>query len=315
MKMINSSFSTINTRLQTSWDSTSLSELKTCARKYYYSIVLGIEPRQRSFHLVFGILYHEALEAYDLDRANGASHDQATCAAIRCALRNSWDKSLGRPWNSGNQYKNRFTLIRTIVWYLEQFSEDIVETIILSNGRPAVELSFRFDFPYTFHTGEKASICGHLDRIGKVNGQPWILDRKTTQHEVDDHYFERYSPDNQMSTYAFSGKIVYNIPVEGVIVDAAQVLVNSSRFRRGFAHRTAAQLEEWSTDTLYWIAQADLYAKQGYWPMNDKSCFNYGGCPFRPICARSPEVRADWLADPTKYRQRIWDPLQIRGDV
>lgn len=312
---MNSSFSQINPHLQIAWDSTSLSSLKDCPRKYWYSIVFGVEPRQRSFHLTFGILYHQALEAYDLARANGSSHDTAVCIAIRRALRNSWDKALGRPWNSGNQYKNRFTLIRTIVWYLEQFSEDIVETIILANGRPAVELSFRFDFPYTFSTGEPASICGHLDRIGKVNGQPWILDRKTTQHEINDQYFERYSPDNQMSTYAFSGKIVYNIPVEGVIVDAAQVLVNSSRFRRGFAHRTPAQLEEWADDTTYWIAQADAFAKQNYWPMNDKSCFNYGGCPFRPICTRSPEVRLDWLKDPTKYTARMWDPLQVRGDV
>lgn len=312
---MNTSFSTTLPTLQIAWDSTSLSALKECPRKYFYSIVLGFEPRQRSFHLTFGILYHEALETYDLERTKGASHDEATRAAVRRALRSSWHPELKRPWNSGNQYKNRFTLIRTIVWYLDQFSSDIIETIILSNGRPAVELSFSFDFQYTFPNGEPSKLCGHIDRLGKIANGVWVLDRKTTQHAIDDNYFKRYSPDNQMSLYSFAGKIVYNVPTQGVIIDAAQILVNGSRFQRGFAHRTEEQLHEWAEDTTQYIARAYEYAAKNYWPMNDKSCFNYGGCPFREICSRSPEVREEFLNDPLHFQKRTWDPMRARGDV
>lgn len=311
---MNSSFSSHLPTLQFAWDSTSLSALKECPRKYYYSIVLGYQPKRRSFHLDFGIFYHEALEAYDRAKANGADHDSACVAAVRRALTSSWDPGLARPWISGDNYKNRYTLIRTIVWYLEQFADDPIETIILSNGTPAVELSFRYNFPHSFESvGEPAIFCGHLDRLGSIGGGLWVVDRKTTQHAIDDNYFARYTPDNQMSGYSVAGKIVYNIPVQGVIVDAAQVLVTFSRFRRGFANRTQSQLDEWVRDTQYYMEQAEIYATRNYWPQNDKSCFNYGGCPYREICARSPEVRERWLE--AGFTKRIWDPLVVRGDV
>lgn len=310
---MNSSFSTQSPTLQIAWDSTSLSALKECPRKYYYSIVMGYQPKQHSFHLTFGILYHEALEAYDRARAQGSDHDRAVCAAVYRALKNSWDHKLQRPWISFDPNKNRFTLIRTIVWYLEQFANDAISTVILANGVPAVELSFRYSFPYQFHTGESATLCGHLDRVGDIGGQYWIVDRKTTKHAIDDNYFTQYSPDNQMSAYSLAGRIVYNVPVQGVIIDAAQVMVTFSRFRRGFAPRTESQLNEWSRDTMFYIAMAEQYSRDNYWPMNDKSCYNYGDCPFRPICARSSEVREQFLK--INYTKRIWDPLQIRGDV
>jgi hypothetical protein len=311
---MNSSFSPHLPTLQFAWDSTSLSALKECPRKYYYSIVLGYQSKHRSFHLDFGIFYHEALEAYDRAKALGSDHEASCVAAVRRALVSSWNTDLNRPWISGDNYKNRFTLIRTIVWYLEQFRDDPIETIILAGGQPAVELSFRYNFPHHFSsTGEDAIYCGHLDRLGSIGGGLWVVDRKTTQHAIDDRYFQRYSPDNQMSAYAYAGKIVYNIPVQGVIVDAAQVLVTFSRFRRGFANRTDSQLAEWQRDAGYYIAQAELYATSNYWPQNDKSCFNYGGCPYREICARSPEVRERWLE--ANYVKRVWDPLVTRGDV
>lgn len=313
---MNTSFSAQLPTLQLAWDSTSLSALKECPRKYYYSIVLGYEPRQRSFHLTFGILYHEALEAYDHARATNKDHDTATGAAVLCALKNSWDFKLRRPWSSPDANKNRFTLIRTVIWYLDHFADDAIETVILANGKPAVELSFRHEGPIHFHSvKQNAIICGHMDRLGSIGGQVWVVDRKTTKHAIDENYFKQYTPDNQMSAYSVAGKVVFNVPVQGVIIDAAQVMVTFSRYRRGFAHRTAAMLDEWIRDTATYLAQAEEYAEENYWPQNDKSCFNYGGCPFRPICARSPEVRQAFLDDKTQYSKRVWDPLQVRGDV
>lgn len=309
----NTAFSLTLPGLQVAWDSTSLSALKTCPRLYYYTMVEGWEPRSRSFHLTFGLLYHAALERYDHSRANGADHDASMSAAVRTAMENSWDYDLQRPWMSPDANKNRFTLVRTIVWYLDQFAEDAAETVRLANGKPAVELSFKYDFPLTFSTGEGAIYCGHLDRVAKIGGAVWILDRKTTKHAIGPDYFQQYSPDNQMSAYALAGKIIYNIPVSGVIIDAAQVMVTFSRFTRGFAHRTESQLEEWMGDTQHYLKMADSYAQAQHWPMNDKACGMYGGCAFRQICSRSPEVRSQFLA--ANFQRRVWDPLIQRGDI
>lgn len=311
---MNSSFSLTLPTLQVAWDSTSLSALKTCARYYYYSIIKGYEPKQRSFHLEFGIIYHSALELYDHKRFEGLDHDTSTMAAVDHALKATWNRELNRPWSSGDQHKNRFTLLRTIVWYLEQFKDDPIRTVRLENGKPAVELSFRHQFPKEFKSGDEAILCGHIDRLGEIAGQVWVLDRKTTKHAINDgHYFKRYSPDNQMSTYSVAGKIVYNIAVQGVIIDAAQIMVTFSRFQRGFANRTPSQLDEWIKDTTYYMGQAEKYAEEDYWPQNDKSCFNFGGCQYRGICSRSPEVREMFLE--SDFNKRVWDPMQVRGDI
>jgi hypothetical protein len=310
---MNSSFSKTSPNLQLAVDSTSIGTLMDCPRKYQLSIIQGYSPREESVHLTFGTLYHEALEVYDRAIAQGATYDQAVIRAVRKALTRTWNKQLNRPWNSDHKEKNRYTLIRTIVWYLERFRADSIVTIVLADGSPAVELSFRFQTTYASRRGEPFILCGHLDRLGELDGRPWIVDRKTTKYPIDQEYFAKYSPDNQMSTYDFAGRVVYNLPVSGVIVDAAQVLVTLSRFERGFVPRTAAQQDEWYHNLGYWLRQMESYAEEGFWPMNLKHCNMYGGCPFRFVCGQTPEVRQKWLD--VKYVRRIWDPLIVRGDI
>lgn len=287
--------------------------LKTCPRLYYYTIVLGWTPREQSVHLTFGLHYHAALEAYDHAKARGQSHEEATLAALRHALTISWNPALRRPWASDDKYKNRYTLIRTVLWYLDQFSSDPFETVRLASGKPAVELSFRMGLDYTTSSGEAYTLCGHLDRLATLDGVPKILDRKTTKSQLYPEYFLKYTPDNQFSTYFFAAQTIYHIPVTELVVDAAQIAIGFSRFARGLVQRTPAQLEEWYHDLGYWLRTAEGYAAAGSWPMNDKACDNYGGCSFRSICSKSPETREQWLE--ASFSRRIWDPLQVRGDI
>jgi len=304
--------------LQIAWDSTSLGALKTCPRLYELSILRGFQPRSLSVHLVFGLHYHAALERFDHARAEGASYETALRAAVRYVLEATWDSAKGRPWHSDDPNKNRLTLVRTVIWYLEQFNgpegQDSLETILLDNGKPAVELSFRLQTDYIAADGQNFMLCGHLDRLALYQGDHiYIVDRKTTKSTISESYFAHYSPDNQMSLYDFAGRIVYDQPIRGIIVDAAQVAVTFSRFQRGFVPRNDFQRDEWYKDLGVWLSIATSYASLGYWPQNDKACGNYGGCAFREICSLSPNVREDWLK--SKFYHRTWDPLQIRGDI
>lgn len=309
------SFSKKNPFLQLGWDSTSLGLLKECPRKYFYSIIMGWTPRMESVHLRFGLLYHAALERYDHAKAQGADHEAAVIAATRYCLEATTTRgALGvKFWNSDDHNKNRFTLVRTVVWYLEHFKADPAKTIILANGKPAVELSFRFELGWKFNTGEDAILCGHLDRLVEFSDDIWVLDRKTTKNTIDFNFFKKFNPDNQMTLYTLASKVVYATPVKGIIIDGAQIAVSFSRFLRGTTTRHEAELDEWLDETNYWIHQAEYFAERGKWPKNDKSCNNYGGCPFREVCAKSPLVRDKWMEN--SYMQRTWDPLQVRGDI
>jgi len=288
--------------------------LKECPKKYELSILQGWTPKRTSVHLLFGQWYHGALERYDHARCDGLSHDDALDKAVEYTLLVTWNSKLRRPWISDDPNKNRFTLLRTVVWYLEQFGvDDALHTVRLSNGKPAVELSFRFYSGYTTSMGEQLIICGHLDRVAQWNDDFHILDRKTSKNTITEDFFKSFSPDNQMSTYDAAGNVVYNLPIKGIIIDAAQVAVTFSRFLRGFTPRTESQREEWLEDWSMWAKMAEFYATTGRWPMNDKSCGNYGGCIFRGICSKPKSTREVWLkADFTK---RVWDPLVTRGDI
>ena len=318
----NSSFSKLLPRLQLSWDSTSLGELKLCPRRYQYSIIEGWAEQGESVHLKFGLIYHAALELHDKAQADGRDCSEAANIALRYALSATWDDALGRPWSSDHSNKNRETLIRSIIYYLDDFSKDSLETLVLSNGRAAVELSFSFKWPWRETVeGEEFSLCGHVDRVVKFQNEIWVTDKKTTKNTINQAYFARFSPDNQVSLYSFAGRVIFGTETKGMIIDAAQILVEDTRFQRGFIDRKTSTIDEWIEDTDHYLALAEHYARRNYWPQNDKNCSGVYldpvtgepsfGCPFRPVCASAPEIRPDLLR--LNYTKRVWDPIKVRN--
>jgi hypothetical protein len=309
---VNGSFSKELWGLQTIIDQTSLGEFKECPRKYYYRIIMGWVPRTQSPHLMFGHLMHSGCEKYEHAKAQGQDHQSSVRAAVRHVLSSGWD--------SENREKNRYTLVRTLVWYLDSFGEkDKLETIILANHKPAVELTFSFN-PKDFETGQELKaltgehihFAGHLDRMVMYQDEPFVCDRKTTRGTLGPTYFMQYTPDNQFSMYALGAKFAYDVRVKGVICDAAQVKVTFSKFERGIIYRTEAQLREWYHDAVFWVNLMGQMAEQKRWPQNDKACHYYGGCPYRAVCGRTSPAREAWLE--LDYVKSTWDPSQPRGE-
>lgn len=313
----NSSFSRHVPGLQLAWDSTSLTALKTCPRKYQYEIVEGWQGRGQNIHLSFGICVHEGKERYDRARAAGEDHDTAVYAVIEQTLLDTWDGQLGRPspWClSGDPNKNRLTLVRTLVWYFEEYANDPLETIIFADGKPAVELSFSFDTNFWTHSGlERFVLCGHIDRLGELNGAPHVADVKTTKHTISENFFSSFTPNTQFSMYPLAARVFYSMPVRGIVVDGIQVAVSFSRFERRVLPRSDESLSDFLHDCGQWFAVAEGYARAAHWPMNETACGNYGGCPFRIVCSHPPSVRSEWLE--ASFTRRTWDPLKVRGDI
>lgn len=313
------------------WDSTSLKNAEACLRYYYYKNICGWTNDNKSYHLTFGSHYATALEHYYKFRALGDSSADALEKVVEEALIETWlyeyeevlnEISLqagavnyatktvrvagsGSPWLSPDSAKTRENLIRTIVWYVDQFENERISVVTLADGRPAVEHSFSFavDDGYFF--------AGHLDRLVEYANDLYVMDQKTTGAALSAYYFNQFSPDIQMSMYTFAGKAIFNMPVKGVIIDAAQIMVGFTRFERGFTFRTQSQLDEWYDDTMWLIENTRKATLEKHFPQNKSSCGNYGGCEFRSVCSRSPEVRQNFLA--ADFRQGpTWDPLDRR---
>src|SRR5262249_45817099 len=125
------------------------------------------------------------------------------------------------------------------------------------------------------------------------------------------YYFKQFEPNNQMSLYTLAGQVTLHSPIRGVIIDGIQILIESTNFKRHVTYRTPEQTEEWITDAHVWFTLAKTYAETNYWPMNDTACDKYGGCEFREICSKSPQVRDKFLALEFDRRDQ-WNPLQPR---
>lgn len=311
------------TKIQFAWDSTSLSYLKTCPRLYQYHMLEGWQAKDENIHLRFGQEYHQAIQDYEICRAEGLDFETAVRQTVHQLLirTDKWD--VDHTHKPGN-YKNAGSLLYMVISYLDEYRNDPCKTLILDNGKPAVELSFRFELDWGpvaatgenyVPTGQPYLLCGHLDRVVTFNDDIFILDHKTTTTTPSDYFFNGFSPNNQMTLYGFAGKVVLGTAVTGVIVEAAQIcLEEPDKFVRKPVYVPEATFDEWLGDLEYHLNAAEAYAASDHWPMNDTACGNYGGCRFREVCSKSPSVRerfleAGFIKLPEAER---WNPLKSR---
>jgi hypothetical protein len=336
------------THIQYAWDSTSIGLLKTCPRLYQYTIIDGYQPKGESVHLRFGGEFHQALWNYDKMIAEDIPHEEALREAVHAMMITTADwRPVPDPSNARDprKYKNRESLIRTVIYYLDHRRNDPLKTYRLANGDAAVEVSFRFELAFGPEAGVERKdleirdattgeyldtarkgvgvaaqpylLCGHLDRVCEdSNGDLFIEDHKTTTSTPGQYYFAGYEPNNQMSLYTTAGQVVLEAPVRGVAINAVQLLLEPpyARFVRGFTFRNAEQLDEWQTDLARWLQLAEWYAENEYWPQNDTACDKFGGCRFRDVCSKAPSVRHIYLkSDFTQLAEdERWNPLKPR---
>lgn len=320
----NSAFSPDIPGLQLVWDNTSMSLFKTCPRKYQLTMLDGWKSKRPALPLTFGILYHAALEHYDIAKSSGATHEEAVRVAVRVALQDSRTED-NKPWETDCSKRNLLNLVRAVVWYLDHFETDPCQTLQLDNGQPAVELTFKFALPepeldHWKPLGEYM-LSGHLDRVVSFCDEIYVQDRKTTAGYLTDNYFRDFDMSGQMSQYTYAANVVLKAEsARGVIIDAVQLGVGFARFQRGITSRTPRQLSEWhqsTCDALQYletlVQRTADYAAKGIrydWPMNVESCDKYAGCVFRDICSKDAAVRSNFLK--SDFKKEIWNPAQSR---
>jgi hypothetical protein len=263
-------------------------------------MIEGYQSKMKSIDLDFGSEYHSGIELYEHVRQNGHDHETALREVVHQALINT------RTWTSDDPNKNRETLLRSLIWYLDEFVEDNAKTLVLANGKPAVELSFKFQLDFGTN-GVPFVLCGHIDRLVEFAGAQYVMDHKTTKNTLSSAYFAGFEPNNQMTLYTIAAKVVFSTLAKGVIIDAAQIAVGFTRFERGVTLRTAGQMDEWLNDLRSLLRRNEEYAEADYWPMNDSACRL---CQFKTICSKDPKVRQVFLD--AGFERRVWNPLKNR---
>ena len=294
--------------IQFAFDSTSIGLWKTCPRKYYYSIILGYEPRIMAPPLAFGIAFHTVMETWEKLLSHQVDKHTAFTRVVRLA------GLLGDRLPSGDNSRSKETLVRSVVWYLDNFWEDKAITVILPNGKPAVEMHFKL--PFMNYSGQEVFICGHIDRLAQWQGKVYVSDFKTSKYQLDNRFFSQFKPNTQLPLYLTACHIIaesiQDFPsAHGVIIDGIQLGVNFTRCARHVIEFSLEEINEYIIDLQYWIKQAMDACKENYFPQNSESCQKYSGCHFLEICSKSPARRQVYLDG--SFVKRVWHPLQPRN--
>lgn len=293
-------FSAQNPKLQIMWSPSSLGLYMRDPALYYLERVEGWRVDPPPINLVFGKLYHAALERYDIARLNGTDRETATHHAVQYAWAQalepikgwSLDQIADLSGKDAERAKNTEGLIRSIVWYCDEHGgeDDLVQPIWLGD-QPAVELEFQVPLDIYSPYGEQYWIGGVLDGIVQVGDEVYVRERKTTSATLGPYYKSRFDVDPQIDTYALASKVCYEQTPRGVMIEATQIGKTFSRFGRFFQARTPSQIDEWLNDIRYWIKRAEFDAEQGYWPCNRATTSLYGGHPLYDVISRPRAVR------------------------
>lgn len=292
--------------LQKAWDNTSLKTLKQCPYLYWNTIGKGYKFKREHPRLSYGTYFHWGMEKYEKLKALGEDQE----SAMRSALKATLALMRERKFDERDTTYTRLNMARAMVWYIDHYGDDPAKTLILKDGQPAVELSFRVPLPINSPDGDPYLYCGHIDRMIRYGSEIFNNDYKTTKSALDEKYFSQFSPDGQMSGYIYGTKIGYGEAIAGAMIDAVQLGVTFNRYHRSFIYRNDDQIEEWLENTCYWIKQAEIYATSGKWILNEESCSNYGGCTMRSICSKPRSTRQLFFND--KFEHNPWNPLDNR---
>jgi len=251
------------------WDATKIDALKRCPAYYEYVINGRYAPKGGNVHLAFGGAFAEALATYH--QADDPEE------GLRQAVRGLLATELPH-----DPIKNRETLVRSFVWYVDEYATD--EVYRLPDGSAGVELSFEIDI------SDDVIFCGHLDKVIRIDGDLYIADQKTSKTALSSWFFRQFEMSDQMAMYSFAAKHLLGSPIRGVIIDGVQITLGYTVFQRSTVHYPLEKLEEWLEDTLWHIEQHDGVPRRRW-----TSCGLYGGCRMRSVCTQVPSLREHYL--------------------
>lgn len=276
---------------QTVYDPSSIAAAMACRQSYKYNVRdkltrIKTDPRM-AMPRSWGTFWHAGIEKYETLIFEGASPEDAIQEGMIVAAREYKAMPL-RNEPSDESARNLDTLMRALVWYYLKYKDDKLKTLMLPNGKPALETRFEVPLP-----GTKWRISGRIDRVVVDDmGYIYPMDHKTTIKTIDeerpDEFFQMYNPNVQFPTYYWGLRSFLGTNVRGVIVNACQTAVRFTRYGRYLIQYTETQLDEYMAEFIKLFEQLD----RGDFGRNPSSCDMYGGCQYRPLCSVPPEVRA-----------------------
>lgn len=316
------------------YDNTKLGTYKSCPRKYYYRHVRNWRREGISVHLVFGLAWHESMDAVWQMLSKGAGATETLSVAYDVFL-NQWTEDglpdpRTEPQDAFDQYKAKTPgVAQEMLYHYINHRAQFLSNIELM----AVEKPFMVPL---YPGNDELFYIGRLDKVFRWEGTVKAGEHKTTgMYAIDggfqSSYLEQWSPNSQIDGYNFAGRMLYGEDFHSVWVDAALAHKKvHDKFKFIPVDRSIQQLDAWLYETREWISRImdeeynlELYrqADPNQKPMtylpgfakNTNSCIDFGSpCPYKDICQfnANPE-NLDGI--PEGFVEDEWQPFDILG--
>ena len=286
-------------------DSTILGTLDECPRKAQYQFQMGMKTRGEHRALDFGKAYHAGVGAWyksgkNLNLAVIGFNQEYTS----CITEDFPDKEVRTHEKGQELLCARDRLFKSEEWEIQ--------------GDP--EQQFVLDIP-----GCPMRYAGFIDAFGretkgemqyvvqeeKTSTSPWIFCPHPNAQITGYIYAARslFKQDIRRAYLTMAG--IYKSSIDGRVKgkkkdDPLREVVN-----REIIDLDPWDLEEWVDDVRVKMLSIKIYqAGWIWWPKNTRSCGNYGGCPYQPICLAPPNMREAFLE--SNFEQEFWSPLDER---
>lgn len=281
-------------------DHTAIINAKTCMRKYFFAIVLGMNPRGDPMpYFAFGSAYHkfrEVLEISYRDNPNGTPYKDALIAAVKYwgEATGGKEPQLGTKWD----FLTRARLMKSCEVAYDKWKEE------KKQGKIEV---LAIEQPFNVELGEGEYTSGRFDQIVRWNGKVWGRDFKTSSKEGA-FYARGLDPNDQFTRYTYAEQQLAGTKVEGQIIE---VLYNSKkegpRVTPYLSTRTQWQLEDWKADEMFMRETIARAREQDRWPKQEHNC---SFCQFHSVCKMGSEgsQRAKLKQE---FTQRPWDNMTV----
>lgn len=256
---------------------TALSDYQRCQRKFYYNHVRRLTTPRRQTALEFGAGWHSAQHVW---------HTTRDLAKAQAAFDLAWGECGGD--DAGDTLRTAATAKRMMAEYSQRYAEEPFKVVASEEAGEFDEGGFLFVF--------------RLDRRLDWGGKPVLGESKTTKY-LTYTYFQQFKPNLQVDMYLIGARKAYGIPYQDVLVDASWVgKIDTTKKKleerhvRDITSRTDGQLDE--TRRLIVDLAKEITGKgkfEEFLP-NFGACSDYGGCPYREVCASPLDVRERILA-------------------
>lgn len=293
----------------------------TCAREYFFGMVLHRRSAGRTPALCFGSAWHKALETHYKTGGDEAAVNEAVIMA--------WEEH-----GVSDDYRTLDRVLLDYRKYRQQFGtpdkED--EKTLGWPDSPLIEVAANVEGGGLIHP-----YAGLLDRIIKVNGLVYVQDHKTTSR-FDKNFWRQFELSSQMMGYTLIAKLLFpNEKVVGVQVNVAHVLTAKTQFYRQDFTFSPARLEDWVFNTNLQLRRLHNDYKTHQCEMEqhellagdpddapmpgdgvseafpghfgDNGCSRkYGICGYAPACSVAARIRKATLMQ--EFEVNEWNPLQ-----